>query len=155
MTTPSALNRAQTVLSGNQYFVLATHDAQGPWVAALAYTPIAPNYLYFFSEKTSRHGQAILNGNPIAGVIYDSRCSAEEAESLQFSGKGELAHNYANISEVLGNQATEEQIQRALQNTSTLLFRVSIDEAFVLDQKLYTEQGIDGREPVSAKDIIK
>lgn len=153
MTTAPALTRAQTVLNSNRYFVLATLDAQGPWAAVLAYTTIAPNHLYFFSEKTSRHGQALLNGAKVAGVIYDSHCTPEVAESLQFSGKGELAHNYADISKVLGT-TSEEQIQQALQSTSTLLFRVSIDEAFVLDQKLYIEQGIDGREPVSAKEIF-
>lgn len=150
----TALARAKTVLASNKYFALATVDESGPWVATLAYTIGPPNCLYFFSEKTSRHGQALLNGSVVAGVIYNSQCSASDAESIQFSGIGELAHNKETITFVLGLSATQDQVAKSLQNTSTLLFRVSISDAFVLDQELFSAKGIDGRESVSVKDVF-
>ncbi len=147
----TAIERARSVLRANKYFALATIDENGPWVAVLAYTIGKDNRLYFFSEKTSRHGQAILNGGAIAGVIYNSQCTADDAESLQFSGTGYLSHDKASLKEVMQNQA---EIEIALQNSSTLLFAVKIEQAFVLDQKLYKEQGIDAREIVPASELI-
>lgn len=153
-----ALERAKAVLSGNTYFALATQDENGPWVATLAYTIAAPHGLYFFSQKTSRHGRAILNGHEkVAGVIYDSRCTAEEAESLQFSGLGKCVHDREHIAAVLkanGSKVSDVQIDEALQSESTLLFCVTLNDAYVLDQKLFAAEGIDAREAVAVVDLF-
>ncbi len=151
------LERALQVVKTNQYFTLATQDSHGPWAAALAYTLGPPHCLYFFSQKKSRHGQALLNKSKIAGVFYDSTLPPEKVESLQFSGYGELAHNYENISYVLnanGEQVAEEKIQQKLNDTSTLLFRICVEAAYVLDQELYAEKAIDGRQPVSVEKLF-
>jgi nitroimidazol reductase NimA-like FMN-containing flavoprotein (pyridoxamine 5'-phosphate oxidase superfamily) len=162
MAIAPALSRARAVLRENTYFALATVDATGPWVATLAYTAVAPCYLYFFSEETSRHGAALAGGATVAGVIYDSRCTPAEAESLQFNGRGEMAHERAQIAEVLrlaaqreGEAApTVQQIDEAVAKTSTRLFRILVEEAYVLDQELFARQGVDGREAVDVKEVF-
>lgn len=154
MTIEPAAARAKKVMAENKYFVLATNDADGPWAAALAFTFLAPNFLCFFSERSSRHGAAILEGAKVAGVIYDSQSTPENVESIQFSGWGEAAHDRETIASVLragrasdgSPPPSEEEIDAELAKSSTVLFRVSIDDAYVLDQQLYNDQGKDGRE---------
>lgn len=157
MTTINpALTRAKKVLAANGYFALATNDAEGPWVAALAHTFVAPNYLCFFSQATSRHGAAIKGGARVAGLLYDSQCTFEEVESIQFSGWGDVPRDRETIAALLtainakdGNlPPTDEDIDKRLADTSSLLFRISINDAYVLDQHLFHEQGIDARERV-------
>ncbi len=156
MTIEPAIVRAKRVLAANNYFALATQDADGPWVAALAFTFLAPNYLCFFSQATSRHGAAIRQGAKVAGLIYDSQCAGEEAESIQFSGWGEARHDRDTIAAVLqaahskgGNPPpTNEEIDKHALDDKALLFRVSVDEAFVLDQEIYNQKGIDARERI-------
>ena len=142
--------RASKVLASNCYFALATTDADGPWVAALAFTRLAPNYLCFFSQTTSRHGRALRDGAAVAGLIYNSQCSAEDAESIQFSGRGEVKHDRETIAAVLGagsDTADPAEVEKHLQDETTLLYRISVDEAWVLDQAIFQEKGVDAREP--------
>lgn len=163
MTIPTAIDRAKTVLKENRYFVLATNDGDGPWAAVLAHTLIAPRYLYFFSQASSRHGRALTNRSRVAGVIYDSRCSPAEAESLQFSGFGEIAHDRASIAEVLRLAAvrdgdsppTEQAIDAAFLKTTTPLYRILIENAYVLDQTLFAQEGIDAREDVDIEEAFR
>lgn len=156
MAFAAASERARTVLTSNKYFVLAINDNSGPWAAALAYTFKAPNFLYFVSQKTSRHGEALLNGGAVAGVIYNSQCSFHDAESIQFSGKGEVVHDIETITDVMRAAAirdgqpepTAEQISSVSNGEPNLVYRVSIDDAYVLDQQLFADKGLDGREKV-------
>ncbi len=156
MTSPSALDRARAVLAANRYLVLATQDANGPWAAALAYTLIDGSF-YFFSERASRHGAALLSGGPVAGVIYNSQCAVDEAESIQFSGHGVLAHERGSIAAVLaasGAIPTDAQIADEFSKTKTALFRVTPTKVFVLDQTLYSTESVDGREPVVVSELF-
>ncbi|MDD9912034.1 MAG: pyridoxamine 5'-phosphate oxidase family protein [Alphaproteobacteria bacterium] len=154
----AAETRAEEVILTNKYFSLATVDDNGPWAAALAYTIGFPNYLYFFSHKTSLHGQAMLQPSKISGVIFDSTVLPENAESIQFSGVGEVCHKRELIEYVLEQNyeepPNEDKINELFNNHKTVLFRVSIDEAFVLDQKLFLETGIDGRQPFDIQTVF-
>lgn len=163
VTIAPASERGRQVLNQNKFFALATVDENGPWTACLAYTVGPPACLYFFSERASRHGSAILAGNTrVAGVIYDSRATPDEVESIQFSGRGEVAHDEASIRHVLeagakcdGNSPpTGEEVKAQLKKSSTLLFRITIEDAYVLDQALFASKGIDAREPVGVAEVF-
>lgn len=162
MSVAPAVDRAKEVVRTNRYFVLATVDKTGPWTAVLAHTLGPPNCLYFFSEMDSRHGKALQKGAAVAGVMYDSRCSPAEAESLQFSGRGELAHNRASIEFVLREGArrdgqsppTTADVEAAIKKPTTRLFKITIQEAFVLDQELFASKGLDGRVKVDVKHVF-
>lgn len=155
MNLPSALNRAIKVLSENKYFVLAINDDNGPWASALAHTLGSPNCLFFFSSKSSRHGTAMSKRCKIAGVLYDSTCSVEDVESIQFSGEGKMAHTRDNVEFVLrlsakrdrDQEPSDEEIDIAFNKSETLLYRVDVQEAYVLNQELFGKEGVDGREP--------
>lgn len=149
----TALDRALEVYMSNKYFVLATKDDRGPWAAALAHTFVEPSSLCFFSQRNSRHGKALLRGENVAGVIYNSQCAPEEAESIQFAGLGSLSHDRKTIGEVLaagngGKPVSEEVIDEHLAKKDVALFKVEILECWVLDQEAYKNSGIDAREAV-------
>ena len=155
MTTEAADVRARKVYAASKYFVLATQDAEGPWAAALAFTYLAPNDLAFFSQRNSRHGAAIAAGAPVAGVFYDSNCTFEDVESIQFSGRGMLAHDRDTIRSVLeaGRTAeapavTDEDVDAEYRKTDGAYYRITIEKAWVLDQRAFSENGIDAREAV-------
>lgn len=150
------LARAKKVLANNSYFALATHDDDGPWIAALAHTFVKPNYLCFFSHATSRHAKAIGDGARVAGLIYDSQCTFEEVESIQFSGWADVPADRPTVAALMtainekdGKPApTELEVDERIRDKKALLFRVSVDDAYVLDQHVFQNEGIDAREPV-------
>lgn len=155
-TIEPALARAKMVIANNSYFALATHDKDGPWVAALAHTFVKPNYLCFYSHAKSRHANAIGGGAKVAGLIYDSQCTFEEVESIQFSGWADVPTDRQTvvalmtaINEKEGKPApTELEVDMRIGDKDTLLFRVSVDDAYVLDQMVFQREGIDARERV-------
>ena len=149
----AALERAKAVLQDNKYFVLATVDEDGPWAATLAHT-IVGNCLYFFSHTSSRHARAVIQGNcKIAGVIYNSQCTPDTAESLQFGGIIDIVQDRHSIVKFLSDEQSSE-VDKILQNQDTLLFRIKLENAYVLDQALYAEQGIDAREAVDIEQLF-
>lgn len=162
MPIAPALTRAQAVIANNKYFALATVDDRGPWVAALGYTFVQPNALCFFSEASSRHGAALREGGHVAGVVFDSRCEPADVESVQFSGRGEVVRDRDSIAEVLRLSAqragdpppSDDVIDEHVSRTTTLLYRIVIEDAYVLDQNLYEAEGIDAREPVRIEDVF-
>lgn len=151
MIVTSAQERGRQVLQSNKYVALATVDANGPWAATLAYTIGSDHGLYFFSHTSARHVKAVLGSNhKVAGVIYDSHCTPETAESLQFSGTVELTHDRRSILQLLSAEQAHE-VEKILQNDETLLFRIVMKDAYVLDQELYAAKGIDGRQAVDVR----
>ena len=154
--------RAQMVLKDSRYFSLGTVDSEGPWVAVLAYVLGPPNCIYFFSERWSRHGRAILDGGSVAGVMYDSRCRPADAESFQFAGTCEVVDDRATLFDVLkltakrdGKPAPDDETLRSMLQRSAVLFRVSVNAGFVLDQTLFAMEKIDGREAVSVEEVFE
>lgn len=83
-TTPE--ERALAIITGNRYLTLATSDANGPWVCPLAYVWLPDNSLVFYSAVMARHSEAISINPHIAGAIYDSQVSSDDADGVQFSG---------------------------------------------------------------------
>lgn len=161
MTTEPANVRARKVYAASKYFVLATQDADGPWAAALAFTYLAPRDLSFFSQRNSRHGAALAEGAPVAGVFYDSNCTFENVESIQFSGRGALAHDRDTIRAVLeasraaeAPAVTDEDVEAEHAKTDGAYYRVTIEKAWVLDQRAFQNNGIDARETVDVAAIF-
>lgn len=105
---------------------------------------------------------AIRDGAKVSGLIYNSQCTFDEVESIQFSGWGEVAHDYQTIMAVLCAGAAKEgnpppsdnDIEQHLANNTLLLFRVSVDDAYVLDQNQYLDNSVDAREPIDIKALF-
>lgn len=152
---PSAHNRALKVLLESKYFVLSTNDKLGPWAAALGFRPLAPCNLYFISQQKSRHSQAIDQNEDVAGVFYNSQASAADAESIQFSGKAYRVVDIAELENVYPEMDSSEISLLLNNNSIKSAYCVNIIEAFVLDQNLYREKGIDGREFVDIKAVFE
>lgn len=62
----------RNLIERTQYLVLATADADGPWVAPVE--PLADEELnfYFFSTSDARHSRHIEAGGSVAAVMFDS-----------------------------------------------------------------------------------
>lgn len=151
MTHSSALDRAVRVLADNQYLVLATHDNDGPWSAALAHT-LLPSGFYFVSLRDSRHVKAIMGDSKVSGVIFDSRAKTEDVESIQFSGIAsclDATQTQSVLSAVKDADEVAESISEHCDpDSTTTIVHVSIDAAWVLDQEAWERASEDRREPV-------
>lgn len=161
MTAP-ALDRALQVITTNQYLTLATVDGQGPWCAALAYRLGPPACLYFFSQHSSRHVQAIQQNPRIAGVIYNSALPPEQAESIQFEGRADIVADLDTYAFVLKEKprpdapdASREKAQTLHKDPNLKLVRLTLNHAYVLDQDLYAAKQVDGRQPVNVEDLFR
>lgn len=150
-----ATDRAISILRGNRYVALATVDAAGPWAAALAIAPAAPNYLYFASQNDSRHGLAIAADPRVAGVIYNSTITSDEADGVQFSGTATAVDDDEQLLRFLKRtgdlliDSLEEEFAFFKQAEGLTLYRITVDAAYVLDQKRYIEEAVDAREEVN------
>jgi nitroimidazol reductase NimA-like FMN-containing flavoprotein (pyridoxamine 5'-phosphate oxidase superfamily) len=160
---PPAIDRAVRVLRQNRYFVLATSDRNGPWAAALAYVAAAPGRLYFVSRKSSRHASALRANPRVAGVIYDSTAATEDVESIQFSGHClELENQQEETLLVLQRSArrdggpipTAEDVRSLCESEEQRVYRIAIEDAYVLDQTAWIERGEDAREPVDVDAVF-
>ena len=72
-----ATERAAAILEENNYTALSTADEKGPWAAVVAYAAAAPNFLYFVSQRDSRHAKAVAQAPAVSGVIYNSSTEPE------------------------------------------------------------------------------
>jgi nitroimidazol reductase NimA-like FMN-containing flavoprotein (pyridoxamine 5'-phosphate oxidase superfamily) len=159
MSTDDPCARATNVLKATKYLTLATYDPEGPWAAALAYTLVAPNRMYFVSQTASRHGRAVTDESAVAGVIYNSQASEADVESVQFSGVGRLVKNATRIRELMtagngGQEPDETEVARLANDPTVGLFELVVADAYVLDQNAWVEKGIDAREPVAFADAV-
>jgi uncharacterized protein YhbP (UPF0306 family) len=79
-------SKAASILRANRYLSLGTTGHDGPWVSPVAYVIDSDLSLIFYSEVLSRHGLNIASNPRVAGAIFDSSASSEEADGLQFEG---------------------------------------------------------------------
>jgi hypothetical protein len=80
---PSPEERALKIISNNRYLVLATCDSDGPWAAPLAFVWLPDGGFTFYSAMQARH--VCPRGTVVAGAIFDSTASSDEADGVQFS----------------------------------------------------------------------
>lgn len=158
---PPADERALSVLRQNRYFVLSTYDEDGPWTAALAFTPALPSCLYFVSRTWARHSKAIGFDNRVSGVIFDSRLPIEEVESIQFSGQCEEISDFERTRATLighpaenGETPEDRIVEDLLKDTDLAAYCVTIEDAYVLDQEAWLNSQIDAREPTDIKKVF-
>lgn len=160
---PAANERALQVLKSNRYFALSTIDQKGPWVAGLAFVPAAsPPRLYWMSRNWARHSKAIEHDNRVAGVIFDSRATLLEVESIQFSGTGHKVTSAEELKIVLrghpadnGDEPNEDAIKKILDDPDLSAYCVTIEEAFVLDQAAWMDYQIDARESTDIHEVFE
>lgn len=77
---------AAQIFRRNRYLTLATCAGEAPWAAPLAYT-VDPDFtLVFYTALEARHTQHFLKNPLVAGAIFDSTLSSDDADGLQFSG---------------------------------------------------------------------
>ncbi|MCK2243992.1 MULTISPECIES: pyridoxamine 5'-phosphate oxidase family protein [unclassified Crossiella] len=156
-----ATDRAISILRENRYVTLATVDAAGPWAAALAFAPAAPGYLYFASQNDSRHGLAIAGDARVAGVIYNSTITSDEADGVQFSGTATAIEDddqqillFLKRTGDLLIDPLEEEFAFFKQAEGLTLYRITVEAAYVLDQKRYLEEAVDAREEVNVSRLF-
>ena len=158
----SADERALQVLKTNRYFVLATVDEEGPWVAGLAFVPAAsPPRLYFISRTWARHSKAIERNNRVAGVIYNSTASLLDVESIQFSGTCHRVTDKEELRIVLrghpadkGDEPDNQALEKIFENPDLAAYCVTIKDAYVLDQTAWLNFEIDARESTDIYDVF-
>jgi nitroimidazol reductase NimA-like FMN-containing flavoprotein (pyridoxamine 5'-phosphate oxidase superfamily) len=164
MSAPNPfIERAAGMLRANRHLVLATIDEDGPWTAALAFTPFAPNHLFFMSQRESRHGRAITGDKRVSGVIYDSTARSEDVDSIQFAGvTEELPKDPAEVRRILNRSAvlsgggiSEEEGREFIGNPNTGLYRIEVRQAFVLDQEAWETRRVDARLDVDVKEVFQ
>ncbi|WP_276329041.1 pyridoxamine 5'-phosphate oxidase family protein [Crossiella equi] len=155
-----ATDRAISILRNNRYVVLATTDAQGPWAAALAHAPAAPNHLYFASQNDSRHARALTADPRVAGVVYNSTVVSDDADGIQLSGHCEAVHDDDQLllflkrsSDILADPL-EEEFAFFRQAEGLTLYKITVDQVWVLDQKRYLEEAVDAREEVDVSRLF-
>lgn len=155
---PPPVDRALAVLSTNEYMTLATCDSDGPWAAGIAHVVAPPSEILFFSYSDSRHVKAIRADERVAGAIFDSRAATEDVESIQFAGRAVIEEDpnwirtlFERIAAKTGEPVDEEAIERHIGLAEPVLVRVTVSDAYVLDQHQYEDSGRDGREPVDLK----
>jgi len=68
---------------------LGINDESGPWVADVIYVFDEDFNLYWLSEIITRHSQAILKNNKVAGTITISNKGGEANMGIQFEGIAE------------------------------------------------------------------
>ncbi len=150
--TEEATFRAARILAENDYLALSTVDEKGPWAAVVAYSTSPPCFLYFMSRKDSRHGRAIERDPRVAGVVYTSTAAPDDADSVQFSGTCEEvleegpARRFLEQTTHLTDKSPDEELAEFRADDDLRLYRVTVGDAYVLDQEKWIEQGIDARE---------
>jgi nitroimidazol reductase NimA-like FMN-containing flavoprotein (pyridoxamine 5'-phosphate oxidase superfamily) len=155
--------RAVEVMLANKYLALATMDAHGPWAAGIAHGIVPPNHIGFLSYLDSRHIKAIVEDPRVAGVIFDSRASTEEVESIQFSGIATLDQSEETIRRLFKYSAMrtkeamvpDETILKHASQDDPVLVMIEVERMYVLDQHQYENSGKDGREPVDLMAVFK
>jgi len=146
--------RACEILRRQYYMVVGTTE---PWSAAVAYTPVPPNRLYFTSKHATRHCQAIAADPRVSGVIFDSRAKTN-VDSLQFAGTcRDISDDAAEVRAMLSAGARVVFVDaepadaevRAITDDPTIgIYRVDVEEAYVRDQAAYAGTREDLRLPI-------
>ena len=77
------------VLSQTHLMSLAISDVNGPWVADVIFIYDEDLNIYWMSDPETRHSQAILGNNRVAGSITYSTKSKEHNFGIQFEGVAE------------------------------------------------------------------
>lgn len=79
---------AANLLRANRYLTLATAGRSGPWASPLAFT-VEPDFsLVFYSAVESIHCKNLSKDDRVSGAIFDSTSGSDDADGLQFSGRG-------------------------------------------------------------------
>lgn len=81
--------RAAQVLGEGHLMSLATVDEGGVWVADVIFVFDDELNLYWMSDPSVRHSQALLTNSQVAGTITVSNKSGEPNLGIQFSGRAE------------------------------------------------------------------
>jgi len=84
-------------------------------------------------------------------------------ESIQFSGNGEPVYDREQIAAVLSLAArrdgapapTDQQIDDHHKNKTAIFYKITINKAYVLDQKLFSESGVDAREGFDVDELFQ
>lgn len=146
----------------NRYMVISTIDADGPWSAAVAFTAVAPNRLFFISLVSTRHAKAVALDSRVSGVIFNSTVNPAEAESVQFSGLCEAVEDDSRVMEFLQLSATrhnsemptQQQVEELNGQSPKRLFQINIQEMFVLDQEAWQKRQEDLRQSVNLEGVL-
>lgn len=79
----------QEVLEKGYLLSLATQDEGGLWVADVIYVHDENLNIYWLSQTQTRHSQAILTNNMVAGTVTVSNNQGEQNLGIQFEGVAE------------------------------------------------------------------
>lgn len=74
------------VLDGGYLMSLGTRDESGIWVCDVIYIPSDNFEIYWLSEKSARHSNAILKNSQVAATITISNNAGEKNVGLQIEG---------------------------------------------------------------------
>lgn len=122
--------------------------------------------LAFISQRTSRHAAAVARSGAVAGVVYNSTVTPEDAESVQFLGTcADVGEDVSWVRRVLrgflrvsggpeDGEPSEELVQRIFTDPDKGVFVISVGEMFVLDQAAWFERQIDAREAVNVPSVF-
>ena len=80
------LERIKSYLESHHVLTLATGDERGPWAASLFYASDDALNLYFLSEPTTRHGQAIGRGARVAVTVHGETKEWTAIQGIQLWG---------------------------------------------------------------------
>src|SRR5947207_4668428 len=140
-----ATERAATILEENNYTALSTADEKGPWAAVVAYAAAAPNFLYFVSQRDSRHAKAVAQAPAVSGVIYNSSTEPDDADSIQFSGTcaeigdERLLRLFLERTAHLSAASVDVELAAFREYKGLGLYGIAVREAYVLDRELWLE----------------
>jgi len=81
--------RVSEILTKTHLMSLATQDDAGVWVADVIFIYDEGWNIYWLSAPETRHSQAILKNNQVAGTITLSTKKGEPNLGIQFEGKAE------------------------------------------------------------------
>lgn len=79
---------AKEVLKEGYLATLSTHDAEGPWAAAVTFVGDDDMNIYWLSQPAARHSQAIEKAGDVAAAITTAWESDSE-RALQIVGRAE------------------------------------------------------------------
>ena len=88
MTPPAARERALEYLAAHRVMTLATHDADGPWAAAVFYANDGFD-LYFLSSPASRHARNVPAEPAAAATVQEDYADWREIKGIQLEGRVE------------------------------------------------------------------